>query len=57
MDVPLVEKFLDMSLDILILYQRMTIDCPIGQRCTGGQIDGVLNLEMQRCPGRWGEHI
>jgi hypothetical protein len=24
------------------------IDWPIGQRCIGGQIDGVLNLAVQR---------
>jgi hypothetical protein len=50
--VPLVGKFLDLSLDLLILQQREMIDWPIGQWCVVGQIDGVLDLAVQRYLGR-----
>jgi hypothetical protein len=32
--------------------REQMIDWPIGQWCVGGQIDGVLDLAVQRYPGR-----
>jgi hypothetical protein len=52
MDVPLVENFLDLSLDLLILQQRAPIDWPIGQWCTKGHINGVFDLIVERYHGR-----
>ena len=51
------QQLLNLPLHFIILQNRALIDWSIGQRCTWGQIDGVLDLKVQRNPYGGGEDV
>ena len=51
------QQLLNLPLDFIVLQSGVPIDWSIGQRCTWGQIDGVLDLKVQRHPCGGGEDV
>ncbi len=51
------QQLLNLLLDFIILQNGVSIDWSIGQRNTWGQIDGLLDLTVQRNPCGGGEDV
>ena len=57
MDVTFLQQFLNLPLDFIVLQNGAPIDWSIEQQRTWGQIDGVLDLTVQRNPYGGGEDV